>query len=119
MIDNDNNLYKDNLRRIKQKASGYLEGLKPSTWEANWLYDFIPYQDNEEVRACAVLPLIKVEIEQNNISEEMLNELGYYYDEVIVYKTLDNIFNDPEEKEMFLKDLKWCYETAKQRGLID
>ena len=117
--DNDENLYAENVRQLEQLFPNYLTATSdPRNWEASWFYDFIPYQKDEEVRLCAVLPLMIKEIELSIVSEDMIDEIEGYYNSVIVLGEFDAILKDDEEREMVKEDLIWCYNTAKAKGII-
>ena len=114
----EENLYAENLQQLDRRFEYYRTSADPKVWEASWYYDFIPYQDDEEVRLCAVLPLMKKEIECNAVSDDMKDEIEGYYYAVIIENGFDDILKDDEEREMVKRDLQWCYETAKQNGII-
>jgi hypothetical protein len=115
----ENNLYADNLLSLVYRSENYIKNIpEPEVWENSWFYDFIPYQTNEEVRLCAVLPMIKLQLKQNCITAHMLEELIIYYEDVIINNDFDKVLSDDEERKMVKADLVQCYETAKQKGLI-
>lgn len=76
--------------------------------ENSYLYQNSGAQDDEHDRLCVLLPLIKIEIENQMISKEMLGELENYYD-VFNNGDLDNDLYECEYEEI-KKDLYWCYE---------
>lgn len=117
----EENLYAENLRQLEQRFKYYYQGYptNPKVWETSWYYDFIPYQKDEEVRLCAVLPLMKKEIELGIVSDDMIDEIEGYYEAVIVNGEFDTILKDDEEREMVKKDLSWCYMVAKEKEIID
>ncbi len=88
-----------------------------NTWENNWFCINEPC--DEECRICIVLVLLVYELEQDKVTSRMIGELNYYYNEAFVQKNLEDLFEEPEAKEKCFADLKWCYDTAKQKGLID
>jgi hypothetical protein len=115
------NLYATYTDLVKSQVELFKEVSSiPERWETNWFYEFIPYQHNERVRLCAaVLPMMKLEVEMGVITEDMKEEIEGYYNAVIVENSFDEYLPNEEEREMVKKDLKWCYETAKKKGLID
>lgn len=114
----DENLYAWNLLDLERRFEYYRAYSDPKIWEESWYYDFIPYQKDEEVRLCAVLPLMIKEIEYDSVSDDMKDEIRGYYEAVIVEESFDEILKDDEEREMVNRDLRWCYETAKKKGII-
>lgn len=75
--------------------------------ENSYLYYHIDEQHDEHNRLCVLLPLIKVEIENNMLSKELLEELEIYYSDFN-----DGILNDilyEHEYEEIKQDLFWCY----------
>ena len=115
----DENLYASYLEILNQRKKDLIETTpSPIAWESAWFYDFIPYQDDEEIRLCAVLPLMKMEIEEGRVSDDMREEIIGYYKAVILEGSFDDILKDDEEREMVKKDLKWCFATAVNEGLI-
>lgn len=113
------NFYADTKRHLLLGAKDYCEDNDAHVWENNWFYQYIPGQDDEEVRMCAVISLAVYELEHNNITEEMLDEIDYYYYEVFEQKSFEDVFDNPKSKEECFADLKWCYETAKEKGLLE
>ncbi len=87
------------------------------SWESYWFCVNEPC--DEDARICVVLVLLVYELEQDDVTPEMIGELNYYYNEAFVQKNLEDLFEEPEAKEKCFADLKWCYDTAKQKGLID
>ncbi len=90
---------------------------EPTIWENIWFTMNEPC--SEEMRIIVVVSLLDYELKQNKISSEMIGELDYYYYEVFEQKAFENVFEDLKAKEKCFADLKWCYETAKEKGLLE
>lgn len=89
----------------------------PKIWQNSWFALNEPC--DEQMRMIVVVALLVYELEQNNITSEMIGELDYYYYEAFEQKSFDDVFEEPEAKEKCFADLKWCYETAKEKGLLE
>ena len=115
----EENLYAAYSELLSQRRKNLIKITSdPEIQETTWYYDFIPYQSDEEVRVCAVLPLMKMELEEGFVSTDMLDEIVGYYEAIILEGSFDDILKDDEEREIVKKDLKWCYDTALNEGLI-
>lgn len=79
-----------------------------TTPESSYLYLNAEHQNDEHDRLCVVLPWIKIEIENNCLSKELLEELEIYYED-FTKGMLDNDLYE-HEYEAIKKDLHWCYE---------
>ena len=76
--------------------------------ENSYLYYYIDAQYNEHDRLCVLLPLIKIEIENDMLSKELLEELEIYYAD-FNDGILDSVLYEHEYEEI-KQDLYWCYE---------
>ena len=90
---------------------------EPNIWQNIWFTMNEPC--DEQMRMIVVVELLVYELEQNKITSEMIGELDYYYFEAFEQKSFDDVFEEPEAKEKCFADLKWCYETAKEKGLLE
>ncbi len=97
-------------------SMGMFNNENAKSWENTWFCINEPC--DEDARICIVVVLLVYELKQENITPEMIGELDYYYDEVFVQKNLNDLFEEPEAKEKCFADLKWCYDIARQKGLI-
>lgn len=88
----------------------------PKVWQNSWFAMNEPC--DEDARMRVVVALLVYELTHNKITPEMIGELEYYYDEAFTKKTLENLFDEPESKEKCFADLEWCYNTAKEKGLL-
>lgn len=82
--------------------------LTTTVLEDYWLDDCCDMQYDEGDRIIALMPLIKWQIENDNLSEECENELAIYYED---FKK--GIFENylPEEDYRLIEiDLDWCWE---------
>lgn len=75
--------------------------------ETSYLYRYVDLQDDEHYRICILLPLIKVEIENNILSKELLEELEIYYEDFNNGVLDDELYE--HEYEAIKEDLYWCY----------
>lgn len=81
----------------------------PKTLENSWLYDKTQAQYIERDRLCVLLPLIRIEVENHMLSEELLDELELYYDDFN-----NGVFNDlftEADLELIREDLMFSYEN--------
>lgn len=79
----------------------------PKTLENSWLYDKTGMQYDEANRLSVLLPLIKLEVENKMLSDDLLEELEIYYDDFN-----DGMFNelfDEWELELIKEDLTYSY----------
>ena len=79
------------------------------TFEVGYLYRNVDLQYDEHDRLCVVLPLIKLEIEKNMLTDTMLEELEIYYAD-FNDGVLDDVLYEQEYEEI-KADLYWCYEN--------
>lgn len=91
-------------RGIKEH-NGYTDS---KVLENSYLYYHVDLQHNEHDRLCVLLPLIKIEIENNMLSKELLEELEIYYAD-FNDGVIDDVLYEHEYEEI-KKDLYWCYE---------
>ncbi|MBQ9228487.1 MAG: hypothetical protein IJ168_06585 [Eubacterium sp.] len=112
------NLYADIKQRLKEAEKLYFSDADAGTWEANWYYDYITNQHDEDIRMCVVISLAVYEIEKDNISKNMIEEVDYYFDEVFVQRSFDNVFTDKEAEKECFEAIRWCYEKLKEKGLF-
>ena len=75
------NIYSEIKQRLKDYEKLYFKDADANTWEANWYYEYITNQNDEDVRMCVVVSLAVYEILKNNITDTMIDEVDYYYDE--------------------------------------
>ena len=76
--------------------------------ENSYLYYNVDFQHDEHDRLCVILPLIKIEIENDMLSERLLEELEIYYANFNDGVLDDDLYE--HEYEEIKKDLYWCYE---------
>ena len=93
---------------IGMKHGGYKDS---KTLENSYLYHHNGAEDDEYLRLCVLLPLIKIEIENNMLSKELLEELEIYYEDFNKGVLDDDLYEC--EYEDIKKDLYWCYENRK------
>lgn len=105
--------YADSKRYLQ---SFYQSGIKmhgtykdSKTLENSYLYQCDGFQDDEYLRLCTLLPLIKLEIENGMLSKELLEELEIYYADFNDGVLDDELYE--QEYEEIKKDLYWCYEN--------
>ncbi len=111
------NLYADFKADIQSAKTKYLiDGEEASTLENSWFYQNTTTL--EDYRMCIVISLAVYEIEKDNISKEMVDEVDYYYDEIFVQHSFDDVFTDKEAEKECFKDVKWCYDKMKEKGLL-
>ena len=89
---------------IKNKTS-----LNSKMLESAYLHRYVDLQDDEHYRRCILLPLIKVEIENNILSKELLEELEIYYENFNNGVLDDELYE--HEYEAIKEDLYWCYKN--------
>lgn len=89
------------------KKNGDFKNVK--SFETTYLYLNADLQDDEHDRLCVVLPLIKLEIEHNMLSKELLGELEIYYEDFNKGVLDDELYEN--EYEEIKSDLYWCYEN--------
>lgn len=75
--------------------------------QVSWLHDFDESQLEEAERLNVLLPLIKWQVEHNELTEELEGELELYYEDYAEGR-LDGILAD-YEAEKVIKDLTECY----------
>lgn len=109
------NLYADFKNDIKQHPD-YFTDKEASTWENSWFYQNTTTR--EDYRMCIVISLAVYEIEKDNISKAMIDEVDYYYDEVFEKHSFDNVFKDKEAEKECFADIKWCYDALKNKSLL-
>lgn len=109
------NLYADFKNDIIENPD-YFTAKEASTWENSWFYQNTTTL--EDYRMCIVISLAVYEIEKDNISKEMVDEVDYYYDEIFVQHSFDDVFTDKEAEKECFKDVKWCYDKLKEKGLL-
>lgn len=109
----DEELYYEDFKKDMQSywgtinKHGFFRDAK--TFETGYLYQNVDFQHDEHDRLCVVLPLIKLEIEKNILTETMLEELEIYYADFN-----DGVFDDviyEHEYEEIKSDLYWCYKN--------
>ena len=113
------NFYADTKRHLQSVSKDYCEDNDARFWENNWFYEYITNQHDEDIRMCVVIAMAVYELQHNNVTEDMIGEIDYYYYEVFEQKSFENVFEDSETKKECFADLKWCYETAKEKGLLE
>lgn len=109
------NLYADFKNDIKQHPD-YFTAKEASTWENSWFYQNTTTR--EDFRMCIVISLAVYEIEKDNISKAMIDEVDYYFDEVFVQRSFDDVFTDKEAETECFEDIRWCYDKLKEKGLL-
>lgn len=111
------NIYADFKADIQSAKTKYLiDGEKASTWENSWFYQNTTTR--EDYRMCIVISLAVYEIEKDNISKAMIDEVDYYFDEVFVQRSFDDVFTDKEAETECFEDIRWCYDKLKEKGLL-
>ena len=75
-----------------------------------WLFEFDESSLAEAERLNVILPIIKWEIENNCLTEELEDELYLYYEDFVGGK-LDDILAEYEAEEV-IKDLTECYKKV-------
>lgn len=111
------NLYADFKADIQSAKTKYLiDGEEASTWENSWFYQNTTTR--EDFRMCIVISLAVYEIEKDNISKAMIDEVDYYFDEVFVQRSFDDVFTDKEAETECFEDIRWCYDKLKEKGLL-
>lgn len=111
------NLYADFKADIQSAKTKYLiDGEEASTWENSWFYQNTTTR--EDYRMCIVISLAVYEIEKDNISKAMIDEVDYYFDEVFVQRSFDDVFTDKEAETECFEDIKWCYDKLTEKGLL-
>lgn len=109
------NLYADFKNDIKQHPD-YFTAKEASTWENSWFYQNTTIR--EDYRMCIVISLAVYEIEKDNISKAMIDEVDYYFDEVFMQRSFDDVFTDKEAETECFEDIRWCYDKLKEKGLL-
>lgn len=109
------NLYADFKNDIKQHPD-YFTAKEASIWENSWFYQNTTTR--EDYRMCIVISLAVYEIEKDNISKAMIDEVDYYFDEVFVQRSFDDVFTDKEAETECFEDIRWCYDRLKEKGLL-
>lgn len=112
------NIYSEIKQRLKDYEKLYFKDADANTWEANWYYEYITNQNDEDIRMCVVVSLAVYEILKNNITDTMIDEVDYYFDEVFVQRSFDDVFTDKEAETECFEDIKWCYDKMKEKGLL-
>lgn len=95
-------------------------GIQPKTGdllENSYLTEFDQDIFEEAERLNAVLPLIKWEVDNNDLSEAMSDELYLYYEDLLKGR-LDGIL-DEEEAPIIIKDLTESYIKAFGKDTLD
>lgn len=95
-------------------------GIQPKTGdllENSYLTEFDQDILEEAERLNAVLPLIKWEVDNNDLSEAMSDELYLYYEDLFKGR-LDGIL-DEEEAPIIIKDLTESYIKAFGKDTLD
>ncbi len=108
-----------------QWAKNFLEsrlstGIQPKTGdllENSYLTEFDQDILEEAERLNAALPLIKWEVDNNDLSEAMSDELYLYYEDLLKGR-LDGIL-DEEEAPIIIKDLTESYIKAFGKDTLD
>ena len=72
----------------------------------NWLHEFDESKLAEVERLNVILPLIKWCVENDKMTDDLKDELDWYYYE---YTKGRRDFLESDEEEVVLKDLLWCY----------
>ena len=104
--------FKSHMQFFWQEGIKRYGGFKDSKiLENSYLHYNVDFQDDEHDRLCVLLPLIKIEIENNMLSKELLEELEIYYED-FNKGVLDNDLYEHEYEDI-KKDLYWCYENRK------
>jgi hypothetical protein len=102
--------YKKKMQFFWDMGIKHGNGFKDSKiLENSYLHYYVDDQSDEHDRLCVLLPLIKIEIENNMLSKELLEELEIYYADFN-----DGILDDElyeHEYEEIKSDLYWCYEN--------
>jgi hypothetical protein len=111
----DEELYYEDFRKDMQKF--WDMGIKNGGFktskilENSYLHYNVDFQNDEHDRLCVLLPLIKIEIENQMLSDELLEELEIYYEDFNKGILDDELYE--HEYEDIKKDLYWCYENRK------
>jgi hypothetical protein len=111
----DEELYYEDFKKDMQ--SFWDRGMKTGGFESSkilensYLHYNVDFQDDEHDRLCVLLPLIKVEIENKMLSDELLEELEIYYEDFNKGVLDDDLYE--HEYEEIKSDLHWCYENRK------
>ena len=101
--------FKQQMQYFWDRGNKEHNGYKDSKiLEDSYLYYHSDAQRNEHDRFCVLLPLIKIEIENDMLSKELLEELEIYYAD-FNDGILDDILYEHEYEEI-KRDLCWCYE---------
>ena len=105
--------YEDNYQSWEEFFSHHLNRRKPKNGgqvQDIVLYDTDENSLTERERFIFILITVKYEIKHNMLTEEMKDELDYYFD---VFER--NVFEDvlgEDEEEQIMNDLRWCYEQV-------
>ena len=91
--------------RGSKEHNGYQDSI---ILENTYLYYHGDIQNSEHDRLCVLLPLIRTEIENNMLSEKLLEELEIYYAD-FNEGVLDDFLYENEYEEI-KQDLYWCYQ---------
>ena len=102
---------------LEDRLSTGIQPKKGDLLENSYLTEFDQDILEEAERLNAVLPLIKWEVDNNDLSEAMSDELYLYY-EVLLKGRLDGIL-DEEEAPIIIKDLTESYIKAFGKDTLD
>lgn len=104
--------FKQEMQSFWDRAIKEHNGFEDSkTLENSYLYYNVDFQNDEHDRLCVLLPLIKIEIENQMLSKELLEELEIYYEDFNKGVLDDELYE--HEYEEIKTDLYWCYENRK------
>ncbi len=102
---------------LEDRLSTGIQPKKGDLLENSYLTEFDQDILEEAERLNAVLPLIKWEVDNNDLSEAMSDELYLYYEDLLKGR-LDGIL-DEEEAPIIIKDLTESYIKAFGKDTLD
>lgn len=102
---------------LEDRLSTGIQLKKGDLLENSYLTEFDQDILEEAERLNAVLPLIKWEVDNNDLSEAMSDELYLYYEDLLKGR-LDGIL-DEEEAPIIIKDLTESYIKAFGKDTLD
>ncbi len=102
---------------FNDSIESYRSPLCARLFENSYLTEFNQDILKEAERLNAVLPLIKWEVDNNDLSEAMSDELYLYYEDLLKGR-LDGIL-DEEEASIIIKDLTESYIKAFGKDTLD
>ena len=102
---------------LEDRLSTGIQPKKGDLLENSYLTEFDQDILEEAERLNAVLPLIKWEVDNNDLSEAMSDELYLYYEDLLKGR-LDGIL-DEEEAPIIIKDLNESYIKSFGKDTLD